>query len=174
MAKDWIYIWLTFFCLNIFPARRSFAKGGLEAVAFTSFRGTRTNRSIARAFGSLLVRHIGACTLIFLSPSPHLQPSGVPLLLRALFLQLKHLHLLEHCRLWRTHGQRPIASGIQNPCILDFACRPQWQIELSFGGSSLLSLTSAKCMQIRHDKCHGNWQNQLGTLWKLIVISILQ
>ena len=30
---------------------------------------------------------------------PHLQPSGVPLLLRALFLQLKHLHLLEHCRL---------------------------------------------------------------------------
>ena len=83
---------------------------------------------------------------------PHLQPLGVPLLLRALFLQLKHLHLLEHCRLWRTHRQRPIASGIQNPCILDFACRPQWQIKLSFGGSSLLSLTSAKCMQIRHDK----------------------
>ena len=83
---------------------------------------------------------------------PHLQPLGVPLLLRALFLQLKHLHLLEHCRLWRTHRQRPIASGIQNPCILDFACRPQWQIKLSFGSSSLLSLTSAKCMQIRHDK----------------------
>ena len=83
---------------------------------------------------------------------PHLQPSGVPLLLRALFLQLKHLHLLEHCRLWRTHGKRPIASGIQNPCILDFACRPQWQIKLLFGGRSSSSLTSAKCMQIRHDK----------------------
>ena len=119
MAKDWIYIWLTFFCLNIFPARRSFAKGGLEAVAFTSFRGTRTNRSIARAFGSLLVRHIGACTLIFLSPSPHLQPSGLPLLLRASLLQLKHLHLLEHWWPWRTHGQPPIAFMIQNSCILD-------------------------------------------------------
>ena len=82
--------------VHIFPARRSFAKGVLEAVAFTSFRGTRTNRSIARAFGSLLVRHIGACNLIFLSPSPHLQPSGLPLLLRASLLQLKHLRLLEH------------------------------------------------------------------------------
>ena len=103
-----MYIWLTFFSLNIFPACRSFAKGVLEAVAFTSFRGTRSNISIARAFGSLLIRHIGACTLIFLSPSPHLQPSGLPLLLRASLLQLKHLHLLV-----------PIGFMIQNSCILD-------------------------------------------------------
>ena len=34
--------------------------------------------------------------LIFLSPSPHLKSSGVPSGVRALFLQFKHLHLLDH------------------------------------------------------------------------------
>ena len=51
----------TFF-FDIFLARRSFAKRVPAALAFTSFRGARTTRSIARAFGSSLVWHIGTCT----------------------------------------------------------------------------------------------------------------
>ena len=50
------------FFFDIFLARRSFAKRVPAALAFTFFRGARTTRSIARAFGSLLAWHIGACT----------------------------------------------------------------------------------------------------------------
>ena len=49
-----------FFFFYIFLARRSFAKRVPAALAFTSVRGARTTRSIAWAFGSSLVWHIGA------------------------------------------------------------------------------------------------------------------
>ena len=145
MAKDWTYIWLTsFFFLHLSCPPFFCQTSSRSPCIYICPRSTNYQKYSKGIWIVVGLAH--RCH------PPHLQPLGVPLLLRALFLQLKHLHLLEHCRLWRTHRQRPIASGIQNPCILDFACRPQWQIKLSFGGSSLLSLTSAKCMQIRHDK----------------------
>ena len=48
------------FFFYIFLAHRSFAKRVPAALAFTSVHGARTTRSIARAFGSSLVWHIGA------------------------------------------------------------------------------------------------------------------